>query len=30
MENTAGLSIGPGGLYSAMPREELLASLDDA
>lgn len=30
MENTAGLSIGPGGLYSAMPREELLASLDDS
>lgn len=30
MENGAGLSIGPGGLFSHMSREELLASLVDS
>lgn len=30
MENGAGLSIGPGGLYSSMPRAQLLASLNDS
>ncbi|WP_022964773.1 divergent polysaccharide deacetylase family protein [Halopseudomonas pelagia] len=30
MENGAGLPIGPGGLYSGMPREELRASLNDS